>query len=185
MNHEENHSVSAQDAWTSTFTEWYPKAYTIVYGRLCHRFNDEALAEDMVTVALAEAGLQPPGYFGSFAHFCNFVYRTAVHRSLDHFRKQKRQRPLPDEELEGRDAGAEGRPVWDKPAEEVLEALEAGLKKLPEPERKALTEYFAGKTDAQLGIALFAEEATPGALGQRARRLRLRALRNLRSILAL
>ena len=87
------------DAWTRRFQGWAPRAYRVVYGQLGFRF-DPQLAEEMIHDALSRAwweGLSSPACFQSFAHFCNWVRRTAVWRAHDALRRRVRHEPLPDD----------------------------------------------------------------------------------------
>jgi DNA-directed RNA polymerase specialized sigma24 family protein len=173
------------DAWTRRFQGWAPRAYRVVYGQLGFRF-DPQLAEEMIHDALSRAwweGLSSPSCFQCFAHFCNWVRRTAVWRAHDALRRRVRHEPLPEDRPggEGRnqqlpEGAGEGRrrqrlKVW-----ECLQRLPAGERAL------VLDYYYEGRTDVQLGDCLY-PDGSPQARGLRARRVRLRALANLRRLL--
>jgi DNA-directed RNA polymerase specialized sigma24 family protein len=173
------------DAWTRRFQGWAPRAYRVVYGQLGYRF-DPQLAEEVLHDALSRAwweGLSRPGCFESFAHFCNWVRQTAAWRAHDALRRRARHEPLPDDrpggegrnrqlpEGPGERRRRERRQVW-----ECLQRLPAGERAL------VLDYYYEGRTDVQLGDGLY-PDGSPQARGLRARRVRLRALANLRRLL--
>ena len=173
------------DAWTRRFQTWAPRAFRVVYSQLGCRF-DPQLAEEMILDALSRAwweGLSKPGSFKGFAHFCNWVRRTAVWRAHDALRRRGRHEPLPDDRPGGE---ARNRQLPERPGEgrrkERLRVWEC-LQRLPADERALVLDYYyEGRTDAQLGDGLYGD-GSPQARGLRARRVRLRALARLRRLL--
>jgi DNA-directed RNA polymerase specialized sigma24 family protein len=173
------------DAWTRRFQTWAPRAFRVVYGQLGCRF-DPQLAEEMIHDALSRAwweGLTSPGAFQCFAHFCNWVRRTAAWRAHDVLRRRVRHEPLPDDRPggEGRNRQLPERPGEGlrKERRQVWECLQ----RLPADERALVLDYYyEGHTDAQLGAGLYGD-GSPQARGLRARRVRLRALAHLRRLL--
>ena len=145
------------DAWTRRFQRWAPRAYRVIYGQLGFRF-DPQLAEEMTHDALSRAwweGLSNPGCFQGFAHFCNWVRRTAVWRAHDTLRRRARHEPLPDDRP---GAAGRNRQLPEGPGEkrrrERLKVWEC-LQRLPAGERALVLDYYyEGRTDMETGRAL-------------------------------
>jgi DNA-directed RNA polymerase specialized sigma24 family protein len=171
---------------SAPFEESLAEALPVVYARLAARFRDEQLADEVSADCLVSAWEKhaaDPDYFR--AHdLTAWSSRRASWKAVDRLRQRVRLRPLPQEP----DGPGEGVRARRPNAPEALArdrqlALEC-LQRLPEQERAVLVgHYFEGKTDVELGTALFGERGTPQARGLKVWRLRQKARTRLRDLL--
>lgn len=165
--------------------DWAEKAYPIVYGRVYHRLRRRGvsqaeaaeLAEDAAQHAFLKAaeGAGPPAGFSSFAHFVNWLVLVAYRHALDELRRPgHRARRLPDVLVAPPGGEGEYSPqVW-----ECLKHLQL------QERRILLLYYYHDLTDVDIGLLEFdPDDGTPEALGQRAHKLRHKALDHLRQLL--
>jgi RNA polymerase sigma factor (sigma-70 family) len=174
-----------------TSDAWAAETLALVADHLSRRFHNGQLAAEAATDALSrlwEKAAVDPGFFRSPAHMRNWARRVARHQIVNHLRWQQRHHPLPPEDgapqpPRVRRSGPGHRPLRQSelPGKfEVLARLDGCLRRLPARYRLALHgNYFEGLTDSELGPRLFKESLEPGARGQRARRVRLKAQREL------
>src|SRR5262249_49749484 len=111
-----------------------------------------------------------PSCFASERHLINWLAKVAYRKALDELRRKKAE-PLAERDVAG---SVNGTPsvVW-----ECLQQLPAGDSQI------LLWYFYDGLTDIQIGLRLYGEEVSVEARGQRARKGRLAALRQLRVIL--
>ncbi|MCI0457940.1 MAG: sigma-70 family RNA polymerase sigma factor [Gemmataceae bacterium] len=134
------------------------------------------LAADTTQTAFVKAQKleRSPNPFADERHLVNWLALVAYRAALDELRRRS-VRPLPpsvEELLPARDQDTTSGEVW------------ACLQQLDRTERQVLLwYYYDSQTDVQIGQQLFAGAATESASGQRARKLRLRALDRLRELL--
>src|SRR5262245_30908375 len=162
------------EAWAA----WAAAVYSRVYGRLRRRGVAPGPAGERTGEAVQDAfvqGLRRPDFpqcFSTEQHAVNWLTLVAYRKALDELRRKKGH--TLDE------AGELAAPPPDGGPPSVWECVQL----LPEPHRQVLVWYFyEGCTDAQIGVRLYPGGGTPAGLGQRARRVRLDALRQLRTLL--
>jgi DNA-directed RNA polymerase specialized sigma24 family protein len=170
--------------WSEGRAGWAEEACQAACQRVYNRLRGLGLAP-AAAAELAADGAQTaflcaggragfPSCFDSERHLVNWLTVVAYRKGLDELRRARARR-LTDSE-------ARQLPAADPPPDAGL--VWGCLLRLPAPERQVvLWYYYDRRTDVEIGAALFPGEGTDTALGQRARKVRLAALRRLRRLL--
>ena len=152
--------------------EWLVAVYPRLLRHLQGFRNSRTWAEDAAQHAVAqalgriEALRRSPNPLG-------WLLVTGRHYTFDRIQERHARGSLSPYAIDDRRSGRG----------EVIRAVWEGLQQLPEQGRAILEwYYFEGLTDEQIGLAIFTT-GTPQARGQRARKCRLKAEAQLRSIL--
>lgn len=170
--------------WPQDFPDWARGAYPIVWSRVYWRLRRRCgvpheraaeLAEDAVQHAMLQAArrLGISGYFQSFVHFVRWLTVVAGNQAVDRVQRERAGQMPENYDVVNRERLEFHAAVWNC------------LNRLPSPERQVLIlHYVDGLTDVEAGQVIFdPSDGTPEALGQRARRIRLRGEAMLRACL--
>jgi DNA-directed RNA polymerase specialized sigma24 family protein len=157
-------------------------------GKLRIARNGRLLPTDAIEHALSRANeelARNPARFVSREHLLNFLRQRAFWTAVINRRGRrghcKSLSDRADEVATPHHSSASAERAWPVEAVEILLAC---LRRMPARMRQLLERhYFDGLTDADAGVHLYGTVATPNALGQRARKERLRALEQLRRLL--
>lgn len=173
----------SQGTWHTDEACWPGRVAEAVRARVFRRFRARGippgeatqLAGEVTQIAFVRAHLQPgfPGCFQSEEHLVNWMAWVAYRRGLDDLR---RRRPSRSDAHLDRQAAPE--------VSQVPGLVWECLQQLPPQDRHVLLRYFyEGWTDVMIGQELFDDDASEAAWGQRARKIRMAALRRLRTLL--
>lgn len=126
--------------------------------------------DDRHTAVMKALKVKNPQRFESERHLVNWMAKVMTNGSVDRFRRDQRQRPMPNTTL--------SQFVRERPRKHN-EVVWRCLQTLPEQEQRILNAYYYDNcTDSDLAVQLFGTATT--ASSQRARRLRLKALELLK-----
>jgi RNA polymerase sigma factor (sigma-70 family) len=170
--------------WPNDFPEWwdwaYPQGYRLVYRYLRRRGLRHARAADLAEEATQEAArraaerIGSPGYFASRENFCGWLVTVARNHARDMLAHERigQLPPGPD-------------PPQPPSSHEAVASVWQCFQQLPLLDQRILDLYYWDRlTHEQIALIIIdPAPAAPEPLGQRCRRLRLKALARLRVIL--
>jgi len=117
----------AQRGDVGAFAALYQQYHQVIYRYLRSRLNEAETAEDLTSAVFLRAFESLGSYRQRGWPFSAFLYRVAKNLLVDHFRRQRRERPLEEADT------AEAEPVDGSLEDEAMrKALQRGLEALPQ-----------------------------------------------------